>query len=677
MTAHVEVEVGGRTLRLETGGICRQASGSVLLTWGDTVLLAVVTAAQRPTRLPYMPLKTEYRRKLSSAGRIPGGFERREGKANELEVLTSRLVDRSIRPFFPSTWCYDTLLLLHPLSYDPESDVPALAITAAAAALNASTIPWRVPLAAVRVGRVDGRLVAFPSREQRQAADLDLIVSVSRDGIVMLEGGADEVPEPVVLEAFQLAQQAAAPLLDAVEALRDQVGATAREAPAAAEDVALSERVAQALEQPLREALAVPAKQDRYHAIDAALTDGLGGLDLADDEQDAAGDAAQALKKRLIREGIVAGQRLGGRTPTEVREITCRAGWLPRTHGSSLFTRGETQAIVTATLGTARDAQRIETLDGELRQRFLLHYNFPSFSVGEVGPVRGPGRREIGHGHLARRALVAVLPSEEDWPYTVRVESTITESNGSSSMATVCGATLALLDAGVPLRRPVAGIAMGLVQEGDRVVVLSDILGDEDHVGDMDFKVAGTTQGVTAIQLDNKLGALPVEVMEQALEQARAGRVHILERMATALDTPRSTPNRHAPRVERVTIRPNRIGSLIGPGGSNIKQIRADTGAELDVQDDGTVTVTAPDADALAAAVARVHDATGLPTVGTHYDARVVSVKEFGVFVRIFEGIEGLLHGATLPLGSAVRVHVTGVDERGRLQIERSKGDAS
>ncbi len=667
-----QVELGGRTITLETGEVCRQASGAVLLRDGDTVLMAVVTAERKATSLPFMPLTIEYRHKLAAAGRIPGGYERREGKANELEVLTSRLVDRSVRPFFPDAWRYETQVILHPLSYDPASDVPVLAMTAAAAALNVSQVPWRVALAGVRVARVDGALVPFPTPEQRAAADLDVVVSCSEEGIVMVEGGASEVPEAVVLAAFAAAQEAARPLQEALMRLREAAGVTPRPTPEPARDEALAARVEEALREPLAAALAEPIKQDRAAAVSVAIEQGLAGLDLDEEQRGLAREAADALKKRLIRQGVVEGRRLGGRRPDEVRAISGRAGWLPRAHGSALFTRGETQAIVTATLGTARDAQRLETIDGMVEHRFLLHYTFPPYSVGEVRPVRGPGRREIGHGHLARRALLAVLPDVDAWGYTMRVESTITESNGSSSMASVCGATLALLDAGVPLRAPVAGIAMGLVQEGEQVVVLSDILGDEDHVGDMDFKVAGTREGVTAIQLDNKLGALPLEVMGRALEQARAGRVHILDAMTQILPGPREEMNPHAPRLATVRIQPNRIGSLIGPGGANIKGIRTETGSTVDVDDDGRVSVCGPDASSLAAALARVEDLTGLPTVGQEYEGRVVAVKDFGAFVRLFEGVEGLLEGAGDARGTRVRVRVTGVNDRGKLVIRRA-----
>lgn len=669
------VQLGGREVVFETGAIARQASGAVFVREGDTVLMAVVSSERKPTRLSYMPLIVEYRHKLAAAGRIPGGYERREGKATTLQILVSRLVDRSVRPFFPDSWRYDTQVIIHPLSYDGGSDIPTLAITAASVALNLSDVAWSVPLAAVRVVRHAGELVAFPSAAERADQDLDLVISLSRDGVVMLEGGGDEVSEAVVLEALQLATEAAAPVQAMIERLREKAGKPKRPAPAVDRDEAHVARVEELAEGPLREALGVAGKLERYAAVDAALQDLYAALELADDDgegRDAARDAFDGLKKKLIRAGIVAGERLGGRGPAEIRAISGRAGWLPRTHGSSLFTRGETQAIVTCTLGTERDAQRIESLDGDVQHGFLLHYNFPPYCVGEVRPLRGPGRREIGHGLLARRALLPMLPAGEEWPYTTRLESTITESNGSSSMATVCGGTLALLDAGVPMPRPVAGIAMGLVQEGEDVVVLSDILGDEDHVGDMDFKVGGTREGITAIQLDNKLGSLPLPVMEQALSQARAGLTHILDEMAKILAAPRESLGKHAPRVAVVQIQPNRIRDLIGSGGSTINGIREDTGVEIDVDDDGTVRVFGPSEEAVEAAKVRIHDLTGLPSLGETYEGRVVSVKDFGSFVRIFAGIEGLLFGEQLNMGAKVAVKVTGVNPKGKLEIQRA-----
>jgi len=670
------VELGGREVSVETGAIARQASGAVILREGDTVLLGVVTAGQKPTHLPYMPLTSDYRQKLAAAGRIPGGYGRREGRQNELEILLSRLIDRSIRPFFPEGWRYDTQVIVHPLSVDPESDLSILAMTAAVAALVISDIPWQVPLASVRVAQVEGELLAFPGAAQREAADLDLIVSVSREGIVMVEGGGREVPEATVLEAFSLAQQAAQPVQALLETLRAKAGKPERELPAAEPDPEGEARLA-ALQESMREAvlaaLEVEGKHERYEALDAVIAAKLAELDPEDEAARAeARDAFEALKKREVRARTLAGRRLGGRTPEQVRAISGRSQWLPRSHGSALFTRGETQSIVTCTLGTSRDAQQIETVHGMLRQRFLLHYNFPPFCVGEARPMRGPGRREIGHGHLARRALLGVLPSEEQFPYAIRLESTITESNGSSSMASVCGGSLALCDAGVPITRPVAGIAMGLIKEGEEITVLSDILGDEDHVGDMDFKVAGTSEGVTAIQLDNKLGSLPFEVMERALEQAKQGRLHILGEMAKVLAAPRTELGDHTPKILSLQIHPSRIRSLIGSGGSTINGIRADLGVEIDVEDDGQVRVHGTSKESLSEAQRRIEDLTGLPKLGEPILARVVTVKHFGSFVRLYEGIEGLVHGEQLRLGSEIEVKVTGVTYDGKLEIART-----
>jgi polyribonucleotide nucleotidyltransferase len=674
------VSVGGRELIFETGAVARQAGGAVLLRDGDTLLLAVTTAAGKPTHLPYMPLTVEYRHKLAAVGRIPGSYDRREGKATTLEVLTSRLVDRSIRPFFADAWRYDTQVIVHPLSYDGEADVSALAITAAAASLAISDVPFPDPVVGVRVVRCGEETLAFPSAAQRAEADLDLVVSLSAAGIVMLEGGGREATEEQVLEAFEVAQAAAAPLLEAVARLRAAVGKPERPVPEVAVDEALRELVRTTAAPQLDGALAVQTKQARYEALDAVaeavLEAARASTPEGEDPQARAAEARtylEALKKERIRAGVLEGKRLGGRGPDDVRAISGRVGWLPRCHGSSLFTRGETQVVVSCTLAADRQAQRIETIDGDAVHRFLLHYNFPPYSVGEVRPIRGPGRREIGHGFLARRALEAMLPRGSEWPYTVRIESTVTESNGSSSMASVCGGSMALLDAGAPLPRPVAGVAMGLVAAEGRHVVLTDILGDEDHVGDMDFKVAGTEAGITAIQLDNKLGALPLEVMRDGLAKARAGRLHILAEMAKVIAAPRAAPPAHAPRAAQVQILPARIRDLIGPGGRIIKGIREVTGVEVDVEDDGQVLLFAPGGADLDAALAQVDDATGLPRLGQTYTGRVVSVKHFGAFVRLFQGIEGLLRDESPAVGAEVQVVVSGISERGKLELARAR----
>jgi polyribonucleotide nucleotidyltransferase len=625
-----------------------------------------------------MPLTTEYRLRFSAAGRIPGNYDRRESRPSEFETLTSRLIDRSVRPFFPGSWCYDTQVLVTPLSYDPGTDPGVLGISAAAAALCVSDIPWGGPVAGVRVGRVDGELALFPAPEQLERSDLDLVVSVGLDGIVMLEGGCDEVTEPVLLEALLLVRRAAAPVLELLQKLRE-AGRPKRPHSAPEPDAGLRERVTALAEQPLREALEVEEKLERYKAVAACKDRVLEQLEAAAEaELDPTARAGVAeildqLKKKIIRAGVVEGRRIGGRGPTDIRPISGRAGWLKRCHGSSLFTRGETQAVVTCTLGTQRDAKNIETLDGNQVDRFLLHYNFPPYSVGEVRPLRGPGRREIGHGHLARRALLPAIPSQDEAPYTIRVESLITESNGSSSMATVCGGSLALLDAGVKLKRPVAGIAMGLVKEGERLVVLSDILGDEDHVGDMDFKVCGTSEGVTAIQLDNKLGALPDEVMQQALEQARSGRLHILERMAGIRSGAREDLSPHAPRVASLQIETNRIGTLVGPGGKTIRGLEAEFGVSVVVDEAGRVSIYGTGAETIKRVLERVKFLAGIPRLGEVYDGVVVGVQPYGSFVRLFEGIDGLLADQQLPVNQRVKVKVSGVNPRGRLVLERAE----
>ncbi len=679
--AREAIELGGRTVTFETGAIARQADGCVLVTCEDTVLMAVVAAEAKPTRLDYMPLTTEYRHRYSAAGRIPGSYDRREARPTELETLTSRLVDRSIRPLFPDAWCFDTQVIVTPLSYDPTTDPAVLAISAAAATLGLSSIPWEGPVAGVRVGRVDGALVAFPTPEQLAASDLDLVVTATRDGIVMVEGGAREVPEDVILDAFALARREAAPLHDLLDRLAAAAGRSKRAVAAPAEDADLLARVRAAGEGPLGAALDVAAKLERYAALRAAQDAALLALGLGADcppereaERKAAAEALGELKRDLMRARAIEGRRLGGRGPADVRAISGRAGWLKRCHGSALFTRGETQAVVTCTLADDQSAQRVETLDGERSERFLLHYAFPPYCVGEVKPLRGPGRREIGHGHLARRALLPVLPEADAMPWVVRLESTITESNGSSSMASICGGALALMDAGVPLRRPVAGIAMGLVMEGERFVVLSDILGDEDHIGDMDFKVGGTTEGVTAIQLDNKLGALPDAVMSKALGQARDGRLHILGEMAKILATPRAELSPFAPRVKTTRIDRNRIRDLIGAGGKTIRALQEATGVTVNVEQDGLVKVFGRDAAALDDAMARIADLTGTPEVGKTYVGRVTAVKHFGSFVRLFEGIEGLVAGVELSEGASVTVRVAGVNHQGKLVLERERG---
>ena len=688
--------LGNRTIHLETGRIARQAESAVLVRDGGTVLLVAVAAAEsaKPGG-DFLPLTVEYREKLSAAGRFPGGYRKREGRIADHEVLSSRLIDRTIRPLFAAGFTLETQVMVTVLSYDPETDPEVLAIGGAAAALQRSSLPWAGPVAGVRVARVDGRLIAMPSAEERVRASLDLVVSGGPKGLVMVEGRASETPEPEMIEALLFAQEAVRPLCEAMVAMAAETGAEKRPFIPPVPPAPLVAEVAARARDALRDALRVADKRERRAAVAAARAQVLAAFTAAAppasvELQPGAPDPALAgrifddLHHEAVRDLILSeGRRLDGRGPEDIRSISGNVGWLPNVHGSSLFTRGETQAIVVTTLGTGQDEQEIEDLAGVHRARFQLYYNFPPYSVGEVRPLRGPGRREIGHGNLAYRALAAVLPEADTFPYTIRVESEIAESNGSSSMATVCGGTLALMDAGVPIARPVAGIAMGLILEGEgnnaRFAILSDILGDEDHLGDMDFKVAGTERGITAVQMDNKVGSLPRAVLEAALEQARRGRLSILGSMAAILAGPRSDLAPHAPRIVVRKIRRNRIRDLIGPGGRIIQELQADTGTKIDVEDDGRVRIAGRGGAGLETAIGRVEELTGEPEVGRVYRGSVTGVKEFGCFVRVMGSIEGLVPAAALTgvgevaEGDAMEVRVLGVDDRGRLKLGRAE----
>jgi len=691
------LRLGGSTLSLESGRLAPQAAGAVWMRTGRTALLVTAAREEEPTAATardFFPLTVEYREKLAGAGRIPGGFLRREGRTTTRETLASRLVDRSIRPHFPKGFRCETQVLATLHSFDPSGDPEVLAITGASMALAISDIPWDGPVAGVRVIVRDGELRPWPSFEERAGAALDLVVTVSRQGLVMVEGDGREAPEDGILAALDAAVEAALPLLEVQDEMRRSIGRPKRAVAPPAEDAALRAQIAEILLPGMNQAYAAHGKQARREALDRARQEVVAAVGRVMDgasEPDTSTEAAQAAARRLaeevvreeIRRRALAGQRLDGRGPEEVRPISGEVACLPGAHGSGLFTRGETQALVTCTLGTSRDEQMIEDPYGLHQERFLLHYNFPPYSVGEVRPLRGPGRREIGHGHLTRRALAPVLPEPDDFPYTVRVESEITSSNGSSSMASVCGGTLALMDAGVPIRRPVAGIAMGLIAEGDRRVILSDILGDEDHLGDMDFKVAGTEAGVTALQLDNKLGSLPREVLAQALEQARHGRRHVLGEMKKVLAAPRGEMPPQAPRVTLLRIRPGRIRDLIGPGGRHIQAIQQTTGVKIDVGDDGRVTIFGPPGARRREAEVQVRYYTGVPFVGRVYRGRVTGVKNFGCFVEIFHGIEGLVPVSELDaervedpariarVGEEMVVKVLGVTREGKLQLSR------
>jgi len=679
-TAHRStVRIAGTEIEFETGRIARQATGAVLARCGDNVVLATVTAAAsaKPGQ-DFFPLTVEYREKYSAAGRIPGGFGRREGRISDQEVLISRLIDRTIRSLFPEEYRNEVQVQVQVFSAEPSSDLESLSILAACAALHISPVPAKGPAGGLRIHRVDGEWLAFAGRHQRDAADLEFAVGVGPDGLVMLEGEAREVEEGVAIAAIEQATEWIARCQKAFAELAAAVGTVKAPTPAGAELVAVPETTLAAL----RAALQLAGKAERRAAIASAEVEWLGQLppEQAAAAKQAYGDAVYRETREML---LAQGRRLDGRDTTTIRPIWSEVGLLPRAHGSALFTRGETQTLVTCTLGSPDDALRIDGIGshGET-ERFFLHYNFPPYSVGETRAMRGPGRREIGHGSLARRGLRAVLPEAAQFPFTIRIESEVTESNGSSSMATVCGGCLAMLHAGVPLRRPVAGIAMGLVTDGSRHAVLSDILGDEDHLGDMDFKVVGSELGITAIQLDNKLGGLPEGVLAQALEQARAGRLHILASMSTTLAAP-AQPSRFVPSAVRLAIMPDAIGALIGARGANIKAITESTGARVSVDDQGEVLIYATDQHAASRAVALVQRAAGVLKIGRCYRGTVTGVKDFGAFVRINAVNEGLVpieeldHKPVRHAGDVARegeemiVAVLGADDRGRLRLSR------
>jgi polyribonucleotide nucleotidyltransferase len=666
----VTLRIAGTQLSFETGRIARLASGAVVGRCQDHVVLATVVAAPEAREgVDFLPLQVEYREKLAAAGRIPGSFGRREGRITDHEVLTSRLIDRTIRSLFPSGFRRETQLQVSVLSADPESDITSLAILTATAALHASPVPAKGPAAGLRIVRWGDAWHAFPTERQRREAELDFVVSAGPDGLVMVEGEAREVPEDVAAQALEVAQQWAGKLAQGFEELRAASGVEKQAPPVEAPLPALPDGV----EDELARALRHEQKAARLAEIAAARE--LCLAHAAPEERELLGRAFERRRYELVREAILAeGRRLDGRGPRDIRPISGEVGWLPRPHGSAVFTRGETQALVTCTLGAAEDAQRIEGLGGMREERFLLHYNFPPYSVGEVRPLRGPGRREIGHGFLARRGLLPLLPPFEDFPYTIRVESEISESNGSSSMATVCGGTLAMLHAGVPLRASVAGIAMGLVTDGARTAVLSDILGDEDHLGDMDFKVVGTARGITALQLDNKVGGLTHEQLTQALAQAAAGRAHILGEMAKMIAEPKPELAARAPRVAKTTVMPSSLGALVGPRGANLRAIETATGARVSIDDDGAVLVYAADARSAKKAMVMVQRTAGVLKAQKLYRAVITGVKDFGAFARINDVNEGLIPSGQqgekpLAEGSEVVVRVHGTDGRGRLRL--------
>jgi polyribonucleotide nucleotidyltransferase len=686
MVKHVERNFAGRTLKLEAGRLAKQAAGSCLVQFGDTVVLAAVTISDNIANLPYFPLTVEYREKAYAAGKIPGGFLKREGRPSDEEILSARVIDRSIRPLFPEGFKNEIQVFVYVLSADQENDADVLGVTAASAALTMCKAPWNGPIAAVRVGRVEGAWILNPTFQQLEFSDVDLIVSGSTDSIVMVEGGALELSEAEIVKALEVGHKGIRELLDAAEELTAEMRQPKMEWTKTEPPAGLVARVKQLAEPRIAEALNLPEKAERAQALGAlkATIQEQLAAEFPDNGKDIA-HVIEDIEYHTMREQVLtAGERVDGRDLDTVRPITCEVGWLPRTHGSALFTRGQTQALVSVTLGTTRDEQRIDSIDvaQETTKSFMLHYNFPPFSTGEVKPIRGTSRREVGHGALAERAIQAILPPYEEFPYTLRIVSDILESNGSSSMATVCGGSLALFDAGVPAKAACAGVAMGLIKEGKRVAVLTDILGSEDHLGDMDFKVAGTREGVTSIQMDIKIEGLDFKIITEALEKAKTARLHILDIMQQTLPQARSQLSKYAPRIITLQIRPDKIGDLIGPKGKTIRGIQEQTGAEINVDDTGLVTISAV-GEGGERARDMIQGIMQEPEVGKVYEGVVKSTTAFGAFVEIIPGIEGLLHISELQhgrtektedvvkRGDRVKVKLLEVDERGRMKLSR------
>jgi polyribonucleotide nucleotidyltransferase len=682
----IEKTFAGRRLVIETGRMAKQAAGSCLVTFGDTMVLAAVTVSDTKSALPFFPLTVEYREKTYAAGKIPGGFIKREGRPADNEILSARIIDRSIRPLFPEGFQNEVQVFCYVISADQENDADALALLATSYALNASRVPFATMIAGVRVGRVQGNWVLNPTFQQLEYSDMELVVAGSNDSIMMVEGGALEVTEEDVVEALTVAQGGIRELIGYQEELLGQGGRTEKMAwEKAAVTEGLADRVKSLADVKISEALNQKDKHTRVQAVEQVKREVAESLaaDLPDNAKEIKGILGDLEYNALRSQVLSTKKRVDGRATNEVRPITIDTSLLPRAHGSALFTRGQTQSLVAVTLGTANDAQRLDSIDSpsETTRTFMLHYNFPPFSTGEVRPVRGTSRREIGHGNLAERALQAVLPDFADFPYTLRIVSEILESNGSSSMATVCGGSLAMMDAGIPIRGAVAGVAMGLIKEGKKYAILTDILGTEDHLGDMDFKVAGTRNGITSIQMDIKIEGLDLQIMKEALAQAKEGRLHILGEMDKALAEPRAELSPYAPRIVTLQINPEKIGDLIGPKGKTIRGIQDETGAELTVDDSGLVTIAAVGGDAMQRARQMVQAITAEPEIGATYEGTVKTTTAFGAFVEIMPGTEGLVHISELKhgrtektedvvnKGDRVTVKLLDRDERGRLRL--------
>jgi len=684
----IETTFAGRPLVLETGRMAKQAHGSCLVQYGETAVLCTATVQEQATALPFFPMTVEYRERTYAAGKIPGGFIKREGRPTEQEILAARQIDRPLRPLFPDGFMHEVQIFAYVLSADQENDADILGILGASVALNMSKIPFKEPVAGVRIGRIEGQWILNPTFQQLEFSDVDIVVAGTERAIIMVEGGCLEVPEADLVEGLQVAHEGIRELIGVQRQLLAEVSVPKMEWTPVDVPADVRERVRALAEARVAEALVLREKAERNQALAGLREDVVAALAGEFEGQERAIlDAIAEIEKRTMRARILEkGERADGRKLDEIRPITCEVGILPRTHGSALFTRGQTQALVVTTLGTQSDEQRIENIDiaQETSKSFMLHYNFPPFSTGEVKPVRGTSRREVGHGHLAERAIQPLLPPYEEFPYTIRIVSDILESNGSSSMASVCGASLSLMDAGVPIRAQCAGVAMGLIKEGDRVAVLTDILGLEDALGDMDFKVAGTRDGVTAIQMDIKLEeGLSVEIMREALERAHAGRLHILDVMDSTIREARSELSQYAPRIITIQINPEKIGEVIGPKGKTIRAIQDETGAQINIEDSGVVTIASVSAEGMQRARERIEAIVQEPEIGRIYEGVVKSTTSFGAFVEILPGVEGLVHiselqeGRTektedvLKKGDVTRVKLLSIDEKGRLRLSR------
>lgn len=689
MRKKLEKTIAGRTLSIETGELAKLSGGAVLVSYGETVILATAVAEESVRDVPFVPLTVDYREKMYAGGRIPGGFFKREGRPTEKETITCRLIDRPVRPLFPEGYRHETQIISFVLSVDQENEPDILSIIGGSAALTISDIPFQGPLGAVRIGRINGNLLVNPTHEEQALSDFNLIVAGTEDSIVMVEGGGKEVSEEAVVDGLDLAHSVIREIVAMQLELQELVGVPKRDPVVVSSEPEGLEDVEAFLKGKMAEALLHTGKQERSAALQGLLEETINhfvGEEAEDNRDREIASAFKIIEKREARRLIIEeGRRVDGRSLDTIRSISVKVGWLPRTHGSSLFSRGETQALVVSTLGTSIDEQRIDDLDGKSTKSFMLHYNFPPFCVGEASFLRGPGRREIGHGVLAERAMLPLLPSGDEFPYTIRVVSDILESNGSSSMATVCGASLSLMDSGVPLKSPCAGIAMGLIKDNDRYFILSDITGLEDQLGDMDFKVAGTEQGITAIQMDIKCKGVDRNILSQALDQARIGRLHVLEKMNEVLPASRPELSPYAPRIITIKIRPERIRDVIGPGGKVIRSIVERTGASIDVEDDGTINIASADEEAAKQALEIIRELTQEAEIGKLYTGTVKKIMDFGAFVEILPGRDGLVHishianehiksvSDVLKEGDEVVVKVLEIDPQGKIRLSRKE----